>query len=91
MESGGSRLVECLGVAETIPEASRVAESLTSKVSLADGWGLFHRSDIGSEKSLERRIMLANMAREIYKYRERRGILGRRMIWIPGKGLEEVG
>ena len=91
VESGGSRLVECLGVAETIPEASRIAERLTSKVSLADGWGLFHRSDIGSEKSLERRIMLANMAREIYKYRERRGILGRRMIWIPGKGLEEVG
>lgn len=91
IESGGSRLVECLGVAETMPEASRIAEKLTSRVSLADGWGLFHRSDIGSEKSLERRIMLATMAREIYKYRERRGILGRRMIWIPGKGLEEVG
>ncbi|MGQ9478947.1 MAG: phosphoribosylamine--glycine ligase [Thermoproteota archaeon] len=89
--SGGSRLVECLGVAETIPEASRIAEELTSSVSLADGWGVFHRSDIGSEKSLERRIALANMAREIYKYRERKRILGKRMIWIPGKGLEEVG
>jgi phosphoribosylamine--glycine ligase len=91
IETGGSRLIECLGVAETIPEASRIAERLTSKARLADGWGLFHRSDIGSEKSLERRMMLANMAREIYKYRERKGILGRRMIWIPGKGLEEVG
>lgn len=91
IESGGSRLVECLGVAENIPEASRIAEKLASKVRLADGWGLFHRSDIGSEKSLERRIMLGNMAREIYKYRERKGILGKRIIWIPGKGLEEVG
>jgi len=89
--SGGSRLIECLGIAETIPEASLIAERLTSKVSLADGWGLFHRSDIGSEKFLERRMALANMAREIYKYRERKGILGKRMIWIPGKGLEEVG
>ncbi|MBO3840263.1 MAG: phosphoribosylamine--glycine ligase [Thermoproteota archaeon] len=91
IETGGSRLIECLGVADTIPEASLIAERLTSKARLADGWGLFHRSDIGSEKSLERRIMLANMAREIYKYRERKGILGKRIIWIPGKGLEEVG
>ncbi|MEM3713216.1 MAG: phosphoribosylamine--glycine ligase [Thermoproteota archaeon] len=91
IETGGSRLIECLGIADTIPEASLIAERLTSKARLADGWGLFHRSDIGSEKSLERRIMLANMAREIYKYRERKGILGKRIIWIPGKGLEEVG
>lgn len=40
---------------------------------------------------MERRIALANMAREIYQYRERRGLLGKRMIWIPGKGLVEVG
>jgi len=91
IETGGSRLIECLGVAETIPEASLIAERLTSKARLTDGWGLFHRSDIGSEKSLERRIMLANMARDIYSYRERKGILGKRIIWIPGKGLEEVG
>ncbi len=91
IETGGSRLIECLGIADTIPEASLIAERLTSKARLADGWGLFHRSDIGSEKSLERRMMLANMAREIYKYRERKGILGKRIIWVPGKGLEEVG
>jgi phosphoribosylamine--glycine ligase len=91
IETGGSRLIECLGIAESIPEASIIAEKLTSKAHLTDEWGLFHRSDIGSEKSLERRIMLANMAREIYKYRERKGILGKRIIWIPGKGLEEVG
>ncbi|MGQ9597302.1 MAG: phosphoribosylglycinamide synthetase C domain-containing protein, partial [Thermoproteota archaeon] len=89
--SGGSRLVECLGVANTIPEASQIAEKLTSKVELMDGWRVFHRSDIGSGKSLERRMMLAEMARKIYKYRERKGILGKRMIWMPGKGLEELG
>lgn len=89
--SGGSRLVECLGVANTIPEASQIAEKLTSKVELMDGWKVFHRSDIGSGKSLERRMMLAEMARKIYKYRERKGILGKRMIWMPGKGLEELG
>jgi len=89
--SGGSRVVECLGVGESIPEASGRAEKLTEEVSLEDGWKLFHRRDIGSEKSLERRIALANMAREIYQYRERRGLLGKRMIWIPGKGLVEVG
>lgn len=89
--SGGSRVVECLGVGDSIPEASARAERLTERVSLEDGWKLFHRRDIGSEKSMERRIALANMAREIYQYRERRGLLGKRMIWIPGKGLVEVG
>jgi phosphoribosylamine-glycine ligase len=89
--SGGSRVVECLGVGESIPEASAKAERLTGKVSLEDGWKLYHRRDIGSEKSLQRRIALASMAREIYQYRERKGLLGKRMIWIPGKGLVEVG
>lgn len=89
--TGGSRVVECVGKGESIPEASRRAETLTSKVALSDGWKLYHRADIGSEKSMERRISLGRMAREIYQYRERKGLLGKRMIWIPGKGLVEVG
>ncbi len=89
--SGGSRVIECLGIADSIPEASARAERLTQGVTLTDGWKLFHRKDIGSEKSLSRRIRLANMARDIYQYRERKGLLGKRMIWVPGKGLEEVG
>lgn len=89
--SGGSRIVECVGTGSSVPEASSAAERLCRKVSLGDGWKVFHRSDIGSEKFMERRIALANMAREIYQYRERKGLLGKRMMWIPGKGLVEVG
>jgi phosphoribosylamine--glycine ligase len=89
--TGGSRIVECVGTGSSIPEASSVAERLCGAVSLEDGWKVFHRSDIGSEKFMERRIALANMAREIYQYRERKGLLGKRMMWIPGKGLVEVG
>ncbi|MEM2125235.1 MAG: phosphoribosylamine--glycine ligase [Candidatus Methanosuratincola sp.] len=89
--TGGSRVVECIGTGDTLPEASSKAEELCRSAVLADGWKLFHRSDIGTEKSVLRRIQLGNMAREIYQYRERRGLLGKRMIWIPGKGLMEVG
>ncbi|MEJ5292827.1 MAG: phosphoribosylglycinamide synthetase C domain-containing protein, partial [Candidatus Methanosuratincola sp.] len=89
--TGGSRVVECIGTGDTLPEASAKAEELCRGVRLADGWKLFHRSDIGTEKSVLRRIQLGSMAREIYQYRERRGLLGKRMIWIPGKGLMEVG
>jgi phosphoribosylamine--glycine ligase len=91
MISGGSRVVECVGEGTSIPEAGQKAERLTKAIALEDGWKLYHRSDIGSEKSLNRRIALANMARDIYQYRERKGLLGRRTIWVPGKGLVEVG
>lgn len=89
--TGGSRAVECVGRGKDIPEASRNAEALVGNVRLEDGWKLFHRSDIGSERSMERRIALARTAREIYQYRERKGLLGKRMLWIPGKGFVEVG
>jgi phosphoribosylamine--glycine ligase len=89
--TGGSRVVECVGTGSSIPEASKRAEVLTRNVILEDGWKLYHRADIGSEKSMARRISLGSMSREIYKYRERKGLLGKRMMWIPGKGLVEVG
>lgn len=89
--TGGSRVVECVGTGSSIPEASKRAEALTRNVILEDGWKLYHRADIGSEKSMTRRISLGSMAREIYTYRERKGLLGKRMVWIPGKGLVEVG
>lgn len=89
--TGGSRVVECVGEGSTLPEASAKAEEIVSRVELADGWRLFHRKDIGSSKSISRRIQLAKMARDIYQYRERKGLLGKRMIWVPGKGLTEVG
>mgnify|MGYP000014572010 CR=1 FL=1 len=89
--SMGSRVVEFLGVADDIPTASEIAERGVGYVKLLDGWRLFHRSDIGSPTSLRRRMELAELARDIYKYKERKGILGKRMIWMPGKGLIEVG
>ena len=89
--SGGSRLVEFLGIAESIPEASEIAERGVKHVRLLDGWGTFYRKDIGSPKCLSRRVELANLARDIYRYREKKGILGKRMLWLPGRGLMEAG
>jgi phosphoribosylamine--glycine ligase len=86
MVSGGSRLVEIFAKAETIPEASVKAESAVPYVKLSDGWGLFHRSDIGSEALLKRRIEQAELVRAVYRYRARRGLIGKTIEWIPGKG-----
>jgi len=91
VRTGGSRVVECVGTGDALPVASARAEELAKSVRLTDGWRTFHRKDIGSEKSLLRRVQLGSMARDIYKYRERKGLLGKRMIWVPGKGLVEVG
>ena len=86
MISGGSRLVEIFAKAKTIPEASVKAESAIPYVKLTDGWGLFHRSDIGSEALLKRRIEQAELVRAVYRYRARRGLIGKTIEWIPGKG-----
>ncbi|MDI6884213.1 MAG: phosphoribosylamine--glycine ligase [Hadesarchaea archaeon] len=89
--TGGSRTVECLGIADSIPAASEIAERGVKHIKLLDGWKTFYRKDIGTSKSLDRRIELANLARDIYQYREKKGILGKRLIWIPKKGLMEAG
>lgn len=84
--SGGSRLVEIFVKAESLPEAGRKAEACVPYVRLADGWGVFHRSDIGSEVLLKRRIEQAELVRGVYKYRLRKGLIGKTIEWIPGKG-----
>lgn len=86
--TGGSRAVELLAVADTPQEASEMIERCLElrPVELLDGWGLFHRSDVGSEEMLARRAAAAERARRLYKYRESRGMLGRRVDWIPGVG-----
>lgn len=89
--TGGSRIVEFLGIGSSIEEASEFAEGGFTHVFLKDSWKAFHRRDIGSSKTLERRIRLASLAREIYAYKAKKGILGKRLIWIPSKGLMEVG
>ncbi len=84
--SAGSRLVEILASGETLPEASARIEKVISAVRLADGWGLFHRSDIGSEELLKRRAELAERVRRLYLYRLEKGTVGKRVDWLPGVG-----
>ncbi|RLI05943.1 phosphoribosylamine--glycine ligase [Candidatus Bathyarchaeota archaeon] len=84
--SGGSRLVEIFGTGKTIPEAGRKVEECIPYVWLEDGWGVFHRSDIGSEQLLEKRIEQANLIRAVYKYRAKKGLIGKTVEWIPKKG-----
>ncbi len=83
----GSRAAEILAFGSNLPEASEIAERCTGAIRLLDGWGLYHRSDIGSKHMLERMDELADRARALYKYREERGTLGKRKDWIPGLGL----
>lgn len=88
IKTRGSRLLELLAFGETPQEASQKIENCLAKgaVRLLDGWGTFHRSDIGSEEMLRKRTEVAERVRRLYKYRERRGILGKRIDWIPRVG-----
>ncbi|MEM3462859.1 MAG: phosphoribosylamine--glycine ligase, partial [Candidatus Bathyarchaeia archaeon] len=51
-----------------------------------DGWGVFHRSDIGSAALLKRRIEQSELIRDVYRYRMEKGLIGTDIDWIPGKG-----
>ena len=84
--TGGSRLVEIFAKGKSIPEAGRKVEACIPFVRLADGWGVFYRSDIGSEILLKRRIEQAELVRGVYKYRFRKGLVGKTIEWIPGRG-----
>jgi phosphoribosylamine--glycine ligase len=82
----GSRVVEILGSAETLPAASARVEACIDEVILLDGWGLFHRSDIGSKELVDRRTVLAERVRRLYAYRKRKGTVGKRVDWLPRIG-----
>jgi phosphoribosylamine--glycine ligase len=84
----GSRAVELLAFGDTPQEASRkIEDCLAGGVArLLDRWGLFHRSDIGSEEMIRKRVEIAERVRRLYTYRERMGILGKRVDWIPRIG-----
>jgi len=84
--SAGSRLVEILASGETLPVASAQIEKVISAVKLTDGWGLFHRSDVGSEELLKRRAELSEKVRRLYQYRVEKGTVGKRVDWLPGVG-----
>jgi len=84
--TGGSRAVEIFACAETIEEASKIVDKCVKYVRCLDGWGLFYRSDIGSSTLLHRRMELAELVRNVYRYRRSKGIIGIKIDWIPGVG-----
>jgi phosphoribosylamine---glycine ligase len=87
MTTAGSRLCEILAMAKTIPEASRLAEKAVAEVKLLDGWKLYHRPDIGSERLLQSKIEQANLVRSINQYRRNTGTICEETKWIPGRGI----
>lgn len=86
IRSGGSRLVELMAAADSLEKASERIEECIPYVKFQDGWGLFHRSDIGSRELVERRSRLADRVRRLYSYRREKGIVGKRVDWLPGVG-----
>ncbi|MCP8309547.1 MAG: phosphoribosylamine--glycine ligase, partial [archaeon] len=84
--SAGSRLVEILAISDDIQKASRMVDDCIPYVKLLDGWGLFYRSDIGSQELLNKRIDVADRVRRLYQYRRDKGILGKRIDWLPKVG-----
>lgn len=85
--TGGSRICEILCKSNRFEEASERIEKCIPYVKLGDGWGLFHRSDIGSLQLLARRMDIAERVRRLYQYRLEKGILGKRFDWLPGLGM----
>lgn len=84
--TGGSRLLALMAMDHTIPPASDRIEKTVSSIQLTDGWGLYHRSDIGTEKLVAKRQELAERVRRMYKFREKNGTLGQRVDWVPKTG-----
>jgi phosphoribosylamine--glycine ligase len=84
--TGGSRLLTLMAMDHTLPPASARIETTVSSIQLTDGWGLYHRSDIGTEQLLAKRQSEAERVRRLYKYKEEHGILGSRMEWLPNVG-----
>ncbi len=86
----GSRAVEVVGFAPTLEEASaRAEEAIREHIKALDGWKLIHRSDIGTKWLLQRRIEEAEKVRAVYTYRVKKGLLGKKVDWVPGVGLVE--
>jgi len=86
--TGGSRALEVYAQADDIVEANKLVEGAIEHVS--SDWKLFHRKDIGTKALLEKRIDQANLAKDIFHYREERGLIGKNIDWIPGIGRIET-
>jgi len=89
MVTKGSRAAEIYAEAPQLIEASARIERAARHVKLKDGWRLFHRSDIGTKQLLEQWMEIAEDAREASRRREARGMLYKRIDFIPGKGKIE--
>ncbi|HZY46260.1 MAG TPA: phosphoribosylamine--glycine ligase [Candidatus Bathyarchaeia archaeon] len=87
--TGGTRLLALMAVDHTLPSASAKIEKAVPSVTLTDGWGLYHRPDIGSEQLLARRQDMAERVRRLYKYREDHSTIGKRIEWVPRTGLTD--
>lgn len=86
MVTGGSRVCEVMAEGQSIPEAAEAAERSIPFIKCTDGWPLFHRSDIGSETLLKRRIEQSQLIRDVYRYRLNKGLIGVTIEWIPKRG-----
>lgn len=82
----GSRMLELMAEGRTHEEASALIDACVGLVGLTDNWRFFFRKDIGSRELMARRAKLAEQVRRLYLYRRGRGILGRRVDWVPGIG-----
>lgn len=86
--TGGSRALEVFAEADDIVEANKMVERAIDCIS--SDWKLFHRKDIGTKALLEKRFDQANLAKDIFHYREERGLIGKTIDWIPGIGRIET-
>ncbi len=87
LKTAGSRAVEIAGFGDNIPEAAEKVNSVLGCVRLRD-WKVFYRLDIGSEESLRKIIMQAELIRQVYRARLSREL--KIYDWIPGKGLRVI-
>ncbi|RZN49452.1 phosphoribosylamine--glycine ligase [archaeon] len=86
--TGGSRALEVYASADTVEEASQKVEQAISHIK--SDWKLFHRKDIGTKALMQKRQDQADLARDIFRYREARGLIGKTIDWIPGIGKIET-
>jgi len=86
LKTAGSRVVEIMAEGPTLPDAAERAEAATRFVKCVDGWPVYHRSDIGSDALLSKRIEQAKLIREVYRYRREKGLIGKTIEWIPKRG-----
>ncbi|MHC1604763.1 MAG: phosphoribosylamine--glycine ligase, partial [Candidatus Methanofastidiosia archaeon] len=86
--TGGSRALEIYAASDDIEEAGAIVERAAQYVN--SDWKLFHRKDIGTKALLEKRFKQATLSRDIFRYREQRGLIGKNIDWIPGIGKIET-